>query len=172
MSHQEQAPRTGSSAAAVIDSLEFARIGGRIDGDVPVVALPRLIDLVEDDGGALSFSLVGGRNPDGKSYLQLTVEGRLRLRCQRCLRPMDWPVFSCSRLVLVAPGESWPDEAAADEADPIEADKAQAVSALIEDEVLLALPISPRHERCDLPAGAGRHGDQSPFAVLANLKKT
>ena len=41
---------------------------------------------------------------------------------------------------------------------------------LIEDEVLLALPISPRHETCSTPQQMGTKQDASPFAVLRNLK--
>jgi uncharacterized metal-binding protein YceD (DUF177 family) len=53
-----------------------------------------------------------------------------------------------SRLQLVGPGEEWPDEDLADDsADAIEAEKELAVLSLVEDEVLLALPIAPRTKR-------------------------
>ena len=42
---------------------------------------------------------------------------------------------------------------------------------LIEDELLLAWPLVPRHEHCAQPAHQGdAEPAQSPFAVLANLK--
>ena len=73
---------------------------------------------------------------------------------------------------MIAPGEEWPDDDLADDsADAIAAEKALAVLPLIEDEVLLALPIAPRHEKCESPsANASAHGS-SPFAALVALKK-
>jgi uncharacterized protein len=42
---------------------------------------------------------------------------------------------------------------------------------LVEDEALLALPLSPRHEQCpgDVPT-SGKEKAESPFAVLKKLK--
>jgi uncharacterized protein len=65
--------------------------------------------------------------------------------------------------------------------DEIVASAAQDVAALIEDEVLLALPLAPRHEHCQIASGVaggvggktgGRDtvGRESPFGVLARLK--
>jgi len=42
--------------------------------------------------------------------------------------------------------------------------------ALVEDEVLLALPLVPRHENCDPPVKAGVDEEISPFAVLRQLR--
>jgi uncharacterized protein len=72
----------------------------------------------------------------------------------------------------LAPGEEWPDDDLADDsADSMDADQELSVLSLIEDEVLLALPIAPMHEICDSPlADAGRNR-ASPFAALAALKK-
>jgi uncharacterized protein len=41
---------------------------------------------------------------------------------------------------------------------------------LLEEEILLALPIAPRHERCEPPAAAAASKEASPFAQLARLK--
>jgi len=44
------------------------------------------------------------------------------------------------------------------------------VAELVEDEILLALPVAPRHEKCGLP-GAAEAGDRvNPFTVLGGLK--
>jgi len=73
---------------------------------------------------------------------------------------------------LIAPGEEWPDDDLVDDgADAIEAEKALAVLSLVEEEVLLALPIAPRHEQCEPPSGGAAGHGPSPFAALAALKK-
>lgn len=157
---------------AVIDSLEFAREGDVLCGEVPVAALKRLADVLTDDAGSLHCELRGGRDREGKSFLGLRAEGNLNLRCQRCLSPLPFRLEVDSRLLLVAPGEEWPDDELADDGmDAIEAGREQAVLPLIEDEVLLALPIAPRHEDCRPPQAAGAEQRPSPFAVLAGLKK-
>ena len=155
----------------VIDSLEFAREGGRLEGDVPVVAFPRLVDVLVDDNGSLHWELAGKRDDGGRHTLTLRLQGNLSLRCQRCLETVAWPVDLESRLLLVPPGGEWPDDDLADDrSDAIEADRALALLPLVEEEVLLALPIAPRHEDCRPPAALDER-EPSPFAVLAKFRK-
>jgi uncharacterized protein len=155
----------------VIDGLGFARDGGRLAGTVSVNALLRLADVVSDDSGCLDWCVLGERQADGKSYLHVTVVGELHLRCQRCLETMVWQLQAESSLQLVASGKTLPNEDLIEEvADPIVAEKEMALLPLVEDEVLLALPIAPRHETCELPAPARDSGDKSPFARLAKLR--
>jgi uncharacterized protein len=94
------------------------------------------------------------------------------LRCQRCLGTVIEPLSITSRLWLVAPGRPWPDdELAEDSFDAVEAGKEMALLPLIEEEVLLALPVAPMHEVCDLPVAMQGEHEPSPFAVLAKLKR-
>lgn len=136
-----------------------------------VAALVRLADAIADNAGSLDCELRGGRDGEGKPYLDLRVVGSLNLRCQRCLMPMPFGLSIDSRLMLVAPGEQWPDEELAEDGlDAIEASRELAVLPLIEDEVLLALPIVPRHEVCRPPVATETEHRPSPFAALAKLK--
>lgn len=161
----------GSIGQAVIDSLEFAREGSVVAGSVAVAVLGRLADMLADNAGSLDCELRGGRDGEGKPYLDLWVAGSLNLRCQRCLMPMPFGLDIDSRLMLVAAGESWPDEELAEDGtDAIEASRELAVLPLIEDEVLLALPIVPRHEVCRPPVATETEHRPSPFAALAKLK--
>ena len=156
----------------VIDCLEFARSGGVLERKVGLDELPRLADLLATTAGVLSVRLDGWRDGQGKSWLQVEISGEPVLCCQRCLGGVKFPLSTRSRLQLIAPGEEWPDDDLVDDsADAIAAETALAVLQLIEDEVLLALPIAPRHEQCESPsANASGHGS-SPFAALAALKK-
>lgn len=159
-------------AGTVIDCLEFARSGGVLDRSVGLGELPRLADLLTTTAGVLSIRLEGWRDEQGKSWLQVDITGEPVLCCQRCLGGVKFPLNIRSRLQLIAPGEEWPDDDLVDDsADAIEAEKALAVIPLIEEEVLLALPIAPRHRQCDLPSGDAIEQGPSPFAVLAALKR-
>lgn len=172
-------------AAAVIDSLRFAAGHESIAGKVAVARLARVTDLLASSEGWLDCSLEGIAFEgvlSGRVGLHLRVNGRLMLHCQRCLAEVAFDCAIDSRLLLVAEGESegdWPeDELERDEFDAIPASREMSVLALVEDEVLLALPVVPRHADCVMPAGHGVGGGQeeqesepSPFAALAGLKK-
>ncbi|MEN9357026.1 MAG: hypothetical protein RL695_1197 [Pseudomonadota bacterium] len=164
----------------IIDSLEFARTGRSLSGVVAVAALRRLVDLLADDTGELVWSVRGELAVDNtgerRSWLTIAIEGGLRLQCQRCLASMPWHLKVESRLLLMPPGRDWPDESLigfeeGGDADPVEALAEQVLLDLVEDEVLLALPIAPRHESCVVPVHDDGRLAASPFARLAVLKK-
>jgi uncharacterized protein len=143
-----------------------------MSGKVPVTALARLADVLADAMGELEWSLVGSRDNWGRPTMLLRVSGGLRLGCQRCLKPLDFAVAIDSRLLLVKPGGDWPDDELEDDGlDAIEWSDEMDVLALVEDEVLLALPIAPRHADCELPGAVSNEQESSPFAALAQLKK-
>jgi uncharacterized protein len=160
------------SARAVIDSLEFARSGQQLQGAIAVAQLARLADSLFDTGGNLKFALSGGLDAEHRPRLNLKVEGAINLRCQRCLDSLAYPVEVESSL-LVLTGQAGGETAELDELDGIPADPHTDVWALVEDEVLLAIPIAPRHAegQCSAAVKTTRDGTTSPFAVLAKLKQ-
>jgi uncharacterized protein len=116
--------------------------------------------------------VTGSRDGDGKCWLVLEVSGTLGLVCQRCLKRLAFPVEIRTRLLLVPPGQAWPDEELAEDGfDAVAAEKEMVLLSLIEEEVLLALPIAPMHETCATPVPVADEHEPSPFAVLAKLKK-
>lgn len=167
------------SAPAVIDSLEFVRSGGEIHETVPVTAFGRLHDLLYDGTGEIEYSLHGGYDERQRPRLRLNVTGSVRLRCQRCLKALAAPVELAADLLLVRPGTTDAAETE-EEVDPLAPDSIDAsphldVRGLVEDEIILGLPFSPRHAEgaCRAPSDqAGRQETkESPFAKLASLKK-
>jgi uncharacterized protein len=157
-------------ARPFIDSLDFAHRGEEIRGEVSVAELPRLSDMLADSEGKVGYVLRGLYGKDGKPQLELSLDGLCFLRCQRCLKGMDYPVKLVSKLRLVADeDESDVDD---DEMDSIPVDKHLDVLSLIEEEMLLSLPIAPKHAlgECEL-AAEGLARRENPFAVLAGLKK-
>jgi uncharacterized protein len=156
----------------VVDGVAFAREGRTASGRVALVALPRLADVLTGTEGWLDCQLEGAQDDDGKFWLKLVVSGKLDLRCQRCLATLVFPLDVESRLLLIPSGQPWPDgELDEDGFDAIPVEKEIELLPLIEEEVLLALPIAPRHEVCETPAPVAGEHEPSPFAVLAKLKK-
>lgn len=161
-------------ALTTVNSLEFARTGRFVQGDVPVKWLPNLADRLLELDGSLAVSLEGWQSEE-KSLLRLVIDGTLLLQCQRCLASVRLPLQVNSVLQLISAGEDWPDEELMDDdMDAIDASEALDVVGLIESEVLLALPLAPRHEHCELPGEAGASENEygsTSFLALAALKK-
>jgi uncharacterized protein len=159
-------------AGVVLDGLEFARQGRRQAGKVRLVSLPRLAGVLADDGGEIDCEVLGELDREGNAFLVMRLDGEVGLRCQRCLETLVVPLRITSRLLLVPPGRQWPDEELAeDDYDAVEAGKEMALLPMIEEEVLLALPIAPMHDSCETPAATSDEQAPSPFAALAKLRK-
>lgn len=164
-------------SAFVIDAFEFCRLKERLEGDVAVADLARLAEDTVDRSGLVHWSLQGESDSNGHPQLMLSVSGSVRLLCQRCLTPFAFGIASETALILAK------DENSVDEIDALLADdtidvivgsRAMDIIALIEDEALLALPLSPRHDVCPDQSMVSEHQEakkDSPFAILKNIKK-
>jgi len=103
--------------------------------------------------------------------LHLTVSGTIPLACQRCLEAVPFDLDVDSRLELVpASAELSQDELEDDTRDFLPVERELDVVELVEDEILLALPVAPRHEKCGLPGAANAGERINPFAKLSGLK--
>ena len=153
---------------AVIDGLAFARSAGVLKGRLGMDSLPRLAQS-RCSGAVLDFILSGEMNERGKPGLRLAVTGSVRLECQRCLGEVEWPLHIETQLELAA-GEAEV-LAADDDIDRVVASRDMNVAALVEDEVILALPMVAKHEQCRAAAGKEGGAKPSAFQALAALKK-
>src|SRR5262252_1303499 len=113
------------SQAEVIDGLQFARAALETRGVVGMERLPRLAQLQCSTEG-LEYHLRGGRAGNGKPCLRLSVRGSVTLPCQRCLDPVQFPIAIDAELASRNMDVAW----------------------LVEDEVILELPMAARHEEC------------------------
>jgi uncharacterized protein len=163
------------SAAAVIDSLEFARGEQVLRGSLPAATLKRLEDVLYDSQGSLDYELRGARDERNRPLLVLAVKGPLHLQCQRCLGRLDYDVGIGTKLLVVPRGVPHDDEDDPEGPDAIEASEGLDVGMLVEDEVLLSLPLAPRHPEgtCEsrLPRERATGEPRGAFAGLAALKR-
>lgn len=159
------------SRQLTIDSFAFARDGRVLEGTLAISDLERLHDLLAEVSGEVRYRLHGLKGERGQSQLRLTVSGSLPLACQRCLEAIRFDVEVDSVLELVPEGADMSqDELEDDTRDFLPVAGSLDVAELVEDEILLTLPVAPRHEDCGLP-GAAEAGERiSPFADLAKLK--
>lgn len=172
-----------------LDLAVFAREGASLEGDWPAASLERLADAGAPESPAkgwpaLRWTLHGEiRQPKGgqpQIWLHLGCTAEVALTCQRCLKPVT-EALEIDRWIRFVDTEA--------EAEALDVDSDDDVLALprhldtrelIEDELLLALPLVPRHETCPEPLA---HADEevaqeveeqrpNPFAALAALKKS
>lgn len=189
------ADRPSRSAAPpdprALDLPALARTGATLQGTLPLAQMPRLAGsvLAAADAepapatwtaAALLRPVTGGAP---ELWLHLQARAEVRLECQRCLQPMDQTLEVDRRFRFVR-GE---DEAARldeeSEDDVLALPGRLDLLELLEDELILALPLVPRHEACPqplpLPVASGpaatdaASGDERPhpFAALAALKR-
>ena len=155
-------------AEAIAPASEGAEPGG----------LPDVRQGVMVDWQALGEERVGASG-GATPWLHVKADVLLPMACQRCLAVVDVPLEVNRWFRFVA------DEATAEIEDE-EADEDVLVSsrefdlrALIEDELLMAIPVTPRHEVCPEPVSLSVKDEDfdlaeearpNPFAVLGTLK--
>jgi uncharacterized protein len=161
------------SQQPVIDSLAFSSQGGSLTGRLLLSRCSRLSDQIEPTDGALDYRVSGKSGAEGEPMLVLEIEGLLLLRCQRCLKTLDHPLKIVQEYELrdgLDEDTLMQEDMEDDSRDFLEASRSLDVVSLIEDEVLLALPVVPRHEACDLPGQGCNPEAASPFGVLRSIK--
>ena len=156
------------------------------DGAVPLTAMHRLRDALEQPEGSVSYELAFDRDGLDVPYLQITARAELPLVCQRTLQRFLLPVAVEQRLGLLASDDQEAALPEGYEALVPDADGTIRPLELIEDELILAIPVvpvDPASEPVALawppePASSGTaEGHEgaartNPFAVLADLKQT
>ncbi len=155
------------------DPYMAAEHGRHYKGTIPLYRLDRLGDSIIDDQGEVRYTLAFAK--EDKLY---TVGGRVNadlfLKCSSCLEKMVFTVDSEIKLGIVSSlleAERLPEVY-----EPLlVVDKQLKIKDIIEEELLLAMPIIPRHPEC----WSNHFFDQrptpkpnNPFSILADLKSS
>jgi len=149
-------------------------------GSVPVRKMRRLAPGLASEQGDVHAEIQFGLDPVRRPTIRGRAEAALILECQRCLETYSRPIDVGFSLVLVqSEAEA---EHLSSEFEPLLTDQEQIRTAeLIEDELMLALPIVAMHatEDCNVrldrdPAADDETAEQrkkNPFAALKALKR-
>ncbi|WP_296444007.1 YceD family protein [Rhodoferax sp. UBA5149] len=168
-----------------LDVKAFAQAASEIAGHDLLSKYERLMKETQGLGAErpLNWSARGELRTDEAGaeqvWLHLTVDTSLPLTCQRCMGPVDLAVVVNRSFRFVDSEEAA--EAQDDEAeeDVLALSQEFKLTDLIEDEVLMALPLVPRHEECPVEVKlavadpgfeAASAEKRNPFAVLAKLQ--
>ncbi|MBM3388131.1 MAG: DUF177 domain-containing protein [Betaproteobacteria bacterium] len=193
-----RSPRPSAAKALNPLRLDLAAVADRgepLTGEWPLGQFVRLQEVGEPTQPAeaqlhwhatAEYRPVRGGQPE--LWLHLTLNTTVQRTCQRCLQPVALSL-ALERDFLFAPTEAqaqaW--DAERDDADVLVLSPSLNLLELAEDEILLALPLVPRHDICPqplvAPTGEPRAQGQgaqlspvgaksdNPFAILAQLKR-
>ncbi|WP_421621313.1 YceD family protein [Alkalilimnicola ehrlichii] len=157
----------------------FTEAGTRLEGRLPRAAMARLSAeaVVADQAARVRVALRAFRDDQGRQRLSGAVSASITLRCQRCLQPYEQALDAEVALQLVASEHEA--ESLAPEFDPlVMATGKLPLVAVVEDELLLAMPAIARHPEggCATPDNPAEPQDEpderakNPFAVLERMK--
>ena len=170
-------PRLMSSDLPHIIAPErLARAGVRLQGQLQLCAMSRLAALLADDRGTVRLELTFSLAEHGVVRINGDYATQLRLVCQRCLEPVTVSltdtidvgiVFTAAARQLPGPVETL-----------VLTQDTMVLTDFIEDEILLGMPIAPKHEHQTVPAGCcadeqiaqPEQAEPNPFHVLKTLQ--
>lgn len=162
------------SEQVAVDSLTFARGAEALRGKIPVADLLRLRTYLYSTAGVIKYELRGTVNSRGKPQLHLAIQGRICLKCQRCLGELAQDVDRVCDLLLIENQNDFPEVTEEDETvDCIPAETELDVLTLLEEEIILGLPLSPSHDTAACRISEeydGSRAGRTAFAPLAALK--
>jgi uncharacterized protein len=169
-----------------LDVEAFAKESGQLDGKWPLAAFERLAESAHPEARpAASDDVVwraeGEVRPvrGGQPEIWLHVEARaqMKLECQRCLQPVAAPLEARRSFRFVADEATAAEIDAESEDDVLVLTRALNLKDLVEDELILTLPLVPTHDTCPQPLSAPAANEPAveerpnPFAALAALKR-
>jgi uncharacterized protein len=173
----------GSRLLLTINNIEFASQLKKVEGNFPLSAMERIQDMLlaslQDatqkqafleavSKTQVTYSLQGlperFYGEQSLPMLSLKLDVQLPLICQRCLSPMSQLLaLNYEYAIADEPSEALLED---DEVDWLELDAQMYVAALVEDELIMALPISPVHGFACTELNMQSGEKANPFAVL------
>ncbi|HEX6992859.1 MAG TPA: YceD family protein [Gammaproteobacteria bacterium] len=146
-------------------TLELKGLGERrsvLRGEIELKRFNRLADLLESDAGVVTAALSFRKEAGGWLIVELEYEATVHLLCQRCLTPLEHHVKDKVEMALLESASL--EQHVPDRYEPVVLEEDRLMPAmLIEDELIISLPIVPRHERpeeCDPPSAGITRDDR------------
>ena len=167
-----------ASLPAVIDVWRMVTARRQFEGTLPLSAFPRLRDSLLDAGGECRFTLEFGRDASNQAYVEVSADAELPLLCQRTLERYLHRVRLVQQLGLITSEAQ--ESALPEQMEPLlvpESGEMPAID-LVEDELILALPVVPINPDSTLPDAIRveeaeeneSNKTRNPFGVLSQLK--
>lgn len=165
---------------SALDIPALCRQGTELEGRWPLARMERLAQaLAAPSDAAAEWSATVSQRPvtggEPEMWLALRARADVPLQCQRCLQTLTQTLEVDRRFRFVRSEEEAAELDEESEDDVLALPPRLDLPALLEDELILALPIVPRHEVCPQPLPQPLDEPQEepaphPFAALAALR--
>ncbi len=166
--------RLMSGLPQYFEPIRLAERGEALVGDLVVNQMPRLRQSLHDDSGTVHVHISCEPGESGAFRVHGSLSTTLKVDCQRCLGAFDLSLnVSVDIRVMTGTGSVADLDLDADVL-MLGEDKLVHVASLVEDELILALPLAPLHPEGQCPAteyqGTKAPMRENPFAALKTLK--
>jgi uncharacterized protein len=160
-----------------VDAIRLADEGARLRGELSAGGLHRLRELCRPDAQPepVIVDLEFEHTSHGVRLMHGTIRTKVESVCQRCLQPITLAVMAKPFVALRIAGEE--PSSGPEEAETLVVEGLLSLSEFAEDELLLAMPMIPLHEKgaCVPPRDRGEAPPEpvekpNPFSVLRGLK--
>jgi len=163
-----------------IDPVRFAETGRELHGRISFSEMERLSAMLMDSNGEAQVELTFGIDHEGIRFMRGRITAEVVMQCQRCLGPL--PVSITTELMLGIVSERDPRELPSYYEPLPVGHEPIFLRDIIEDELMLSLPIVPKHAEGQCPKelqvearddkkDSGGVAEGNPFAALAGLKR-
>jgi len=145
-----------------------------LEGDFTPAELERLEDSLANGEGRLHYRITAGLDPQRRMVVSCIIEGFVFLLCQNSLETFRHEISLSEKLVIVDDEARLPAiEEESDAEDYLVADEPVDIRDVVEDAILLSLPMVPRKPGLEEVGGGEKEAvrKESPFAALASLRK-
>lgn len=156
-----------------IDPIRMADVGSTFVGTMPLKTLDRLENVISNQQDEITVQLEFGKDIEGIRFVHGLISGQVELVCQRCLKPFMLAIKSEFALSPVKDDQEAKELSTLYE--PLLMTNEILLKTIIEDELLLNLPLVPMHpvEECSVKLAESEPEvvkKTNPFSQLANLK--
>lgn len=133
-----------------IDPMRLCDMGAKLEGEIPLQAMKRIAELVAEKNGTAAISFVFGKERQGFRSICGKIVAHLVLTCQRCLQPMP---YDLELKVALSPvyNEGQAANLPKDFDMLLVGEEPMLLVDIIEDELLLNLPIIAKHKDGECP---------------------
>ena len=158
----------------LINPLRLAKNKEQIKGSLSLKTLTRLEGILLDNRGQVQYSLSFSFDESGICLITSNIGTELLLSCQRCLEPVNIVIRKLSTLGLYKNLEEF--SKLENNYEPLQLNEELiSLELLVEDEILLAVPLAPRHSNRDcikvrIAEKISVKNRENPFSVLKKLK--
>jgi uncharacterized protein len=133
-----------------VDHRKLANQAGLIEGTLPIQCFHRLGEMLVVSEGEVYLRLEFSKGDFGSTRVNGTAATEVCIICQNCMQQFRRSV-SCDVALLVVSDESKLERLPEADDAIVAADKVISVAELVEDELILAMPMIPRHEEGQCP---------------------